>query len=111
MRLRVRPRKTKVYSPAQQVHRQDDSFTSQAWSVDSQSIARDQVNQVQGQAQHLLDQASFNPGPVLLPQGQGRSLLFLVVAIWTLYGDEIFSLELDNETALRIRLVRRLWIV
>ena len=45
---------TKVYSPAQQVHRQDDSFTSQAWSVDSQALARDQVDQVQDQAQHFV---------------------------------------------------------
>ena len=41
---------TKVYSPAQQVHRQDNLFTSQAWSVDSQALGHDQVNQVQGQA-------------------------------------------------------------
>ena len=44
---------TKFYSQAQQVHRQDDSFTSQAQPVESQALALDQVDQVQGQAQPL----------------------------------------------------------
>ena len=74
---------TKFYSQAQQVHHQDDSFTSQARSVDSQALARDQVDQVQGQAQPLLDQAQASAQdqpvsqaqfPILLPQGQGRLL-------------------------------------
>ena len=88
---------TKFYSLAQQGHRQDNLFTSQALSVDSQALARDQVNQVQGQAQHLLDQASFNPGPAcksgsfsspvasrsrLSTSGRGD--------LESLYGDEIF---------------------
>ena len=50
-------REYKFYSQAQQVHRQDGSFPSQARSVDSQALARYQANQIQGQAQHLLDQA------------------------------------------------------
>ena len=40
---------TKFYSQAHQVHPQDDSFTSQARSVDSLALARDQVDQAQGQ--------------------------------------------------------------
>ena len=39
---------TKFYSQAQQVHRQDDSFVSQAQSLDSKALARDQVDQIQG---------------------------------------------------------------
>ena len=52
---------TKLYSRAQ-VHHQDDSFTSQARPVVSQALDRDQV---QGQAQPLLEQAqsSFISGP------------------------------------------------
>ena len=78
---------TKFYSQAQQVHRQEVSFTSQARPVESQAIALDQANQVQGQAQPLLNQAqtsaqdqpvSQTQFPVQLPQGQGRPLPVLV---------------------------------
>ena len=46
---------TKFYSQAQQVHRQDNSFTSQARLLESQALTLDQANQVQGQAQPLLN--------------------------------------------------------
>ena len=98
-------------------HCQDDSFTSQARSLDSQALARDQVDQVQGQAQHLLDQAQASAQdqpvsqaqfPVLLPEGQGRPL-----PIWvhrgdldSLYGDENFSLDLENEATLKVKQAR-----
>ena len=81
-------REYKFYSQAQQVHRQDNSFTSEARPIDSQALARDQVDQVQGQAQPLLDQAqalaqdqpaSQAQFPVLLPQGQGRPLPILAI--------------------------------
>ena len=108
---------TKFHSQAQQVHRQDDSFTSQARSVYSQALARDQVDQVQGQAQPLLDQAQASAQdqpvsqaqfPVLLPQGQGPPLPVLVRRgiLDSLYGDENFSLDLDNEAALREKQAR-----
>ena len=113
---------TKFYSQAQQVHRQDDPFTSQAQSVDSQALARDQVDQVQGQAQILLGQAQASAKdqpvsqaqfPVLLPQGQGRPLPVLVRCgiLDSLYGDENFSLYLNNEATLKEKqALRRLWI-
>ena len=98
---------TKFYSQAQQVYHQDDSFTSQAQSIDSQALARDKVDQVQGQAQPLLDQVQASAQdqpvsqaqfPVLLPQGRGRPLPVLVYRgdLDSLYGDEYFSLDLDN---------------
>ena len=81
---------TKFYSQAQ-VHHQDDSFTSLARLVVSQAPARDQVDQVQGQAQPLLDQAqasvqdqpvSHAQFPVLLPQVKvGHFQFWCVVAI------------------------------
>ena len=91
---------TKFYSQAQQVYHQDDSFTSQARYVDSQALARDQVDQVQGQAQPLLDQAQASAQdqpvsqaqfPILLPQGQGRPLPVLVCHgdLDSLYGMRI----------------------
>ena len=103
---------TKFYSQAQQVHHQDDSFTSQAWPIDSQALARDQVDQVQGQAQPLLNEAQASAQdqpvsqaqfPVLLPQGQGRPLPGLVRhgELDSLHEDENFSLDLDNEATLR----------
>ena len=109
--------KTKFYSQTQQVHRQDNSFVSQARSVDSQALAWDQVDQVQGQAQPLLDQAQASGQdqpvsqaqfPVFLPQGQGRPLSVLVRRgdLDSLYGDENFSLDLDNEAALREKQAR-----
>ena len=110
-------RETKFYSQAQQVHHRDDSFTSQALSVDSQALARVQVDQVQGQAQPLLDQAQASAQdqpvsqaqfPVLLPQGQRRPLPVLVRRgdLDSLYGDENFSLDLDIEAALREKQAR-----
>ena len=110
-------RKYKFFSQAQQVRHQDDSFTSQARSVDSQALARDQVDQVQGQAQPLLDQAQASAQdqpvsqaqfPVLLPQGQGRPFPVLICRgdLDSLYGDENFSLDLDNEAALREKQAR-----
>ena len=95
---------TKFYSQAQQVHRQDDSFTSQAWSLESQALARDQVDQVQGQAQPMLGQAQASVQdqpvsqaqfPVLLPEGQCRG------DIDSLYWDENFTIDLDKKAALR----------
>ena len=78
---------TKFYSQAQQVHRQNDSFTSQARPIESQALALDQANHVQGQAQPLLNQAQASAQdqpvsqaqfPVQLPQGQGLPLQVLV---------------------------------
>ena len=101
---------TKFYSLAQQGHRQDDLFTSQARFVDSQALSRDQVNQVQDQAQHLLDQASFNPGQAcrsgsvsspVASRSRSATSNFGCGDLESLYDDEIFPLELDNEAALR----------
>ena len=100
----------KFYSYSQFHHQ--DCFTSQARPVVSQALARDQVDQVQGQAQPLLEQAQasvqdqpVSQFPVLLPQGQGqgRPLPVLVRCgdLDFLYGEENFSLDLDNEAALR----------
>ena len=59
---------TKFYSQAQQVHRQDDSFISQAQYIDSQALTRDEVDQAKGQARPLLDhaQASAQDQPQLV---------------------------------------------
>ena len=87
---------TKVYSLVQQVHRQEDTFTIQARSVDSQALARDQVNQVKGQA--------CKSGPVSSPvasRSRSATSNFGHGNLDSLYGDEIFSLELDDEAALR----------
>ena len=102
---------TKFYSQAQ-VHHQNDSFSSQARPLVSRTLAHDQVEQVQGQAQPLLDQAEASVQgqpvsqaqfPVLLPQGQGGPPPVLVRHgdIDILYGEENFSLDLDNEATLR----------
>ena len=107
-------RETKFYSQAQQVHHQEDYFTSQARSVDSQALARDQVDQVQSQAQPLLDKAQASAKdqpvsqaqfPVLLPQGQGP-VLVRRGDLDSPYGDENFSLDLDIEAALREKQAR-----
>ena len=52
-----------------------------------------------------VSQAQF---PVLLPQGQGRPPPVLVChgALDSLYGEENFSLDLDNEAALRVKQAR-----
>ena len=82
---------TKFYSQAQQAHHQDDSLASQARSVDS-------VDQGQGQAQPLLDQAQApaqdqpagqDQFPVLVAQGQGRPLPAVAHRgnLDSLYGD------------------------
>ena len=91
-------------------------MTSQARPIVSQALARDQVDWVQGQgqAQPLLEQAQASVQdqpvsqaqfPVLLPQGQGRPPPVLVHVrrgdLDSLYGEENFSLVLDNEAALR----------
>ena len=101
----------KFYSQAQQARHQTESLASQARSLDS-------VDQGQGQAQPLLldqaqDPAQVQPAgqdqfPVLLPQGQGRPLLVLAHRgdLYSLYGDENFSLGLDNEAALREKQAR-----
>ena len=106
---------TKFYSQAQQAHYQNESLASQACFLDS-------VDQGQGQAQPLLDQAQapaqVQPAdqdqfPVLLPQGQGRPLPVLACRgdLESLYEDENFFLDLDNKAALREnRPVRKLWI-
>ena len=95
---------TKFYSQAQQVHRQDDSFVSQARSVDSQALAWDQVDQVQGQAQPLLDQAQASGQDQ--PVSQAQPVLVRRGDLDSLYGDENFSLDLDNEAALREKQAR-----
>ena len=78
---------TKFCFQAQQVHRQNDLFTSQARPVESQALAPDQANHVQGQAQPLLKQAQASAQdqpvsqaqfPVQLPEGQGLPLQGLV---------------------------------
>ena len=80
-------------------------MASQAHSIDSVD------HQGQGQVHPLLDQAHApaqdqpagqDQFPVLLPQGQGRPLL----VVESLYGDENFSLHLDNEAALREKQAR-----
>ena len=107
---------TKFYSQVQ-VHHQDDSFTSQARPLVAQALACDQVDQVQGQAQPLLDeaQASVQDQPVsqaqflvLLPQGQGQPPLVLVHRgdLDSLNGEENFSFDLDNEATLREKQAR-----
>ena len=91
---------TKFYSQAQ-VHHQDDSFATQARPVVSQTLARDQIYQVQGQAQPLLDQAQASVQdqpvsqaqfPVLLPQGKGPPLPVFVcrVDLDSVYREENF---------------------
>ena len=95
---------TKFYSQAQQAHHQIESLASQAHFLGS-------VDQGQGQAQPLLDQAQApaqvqpegqDQFPVLLPQGQGQPLPVLARCgdLGSLYEDENFSLDLDNEAAL-----------
>ena len=85
--------------------------------MDSLALAGDKVDQAQGQAQPLLDHAQASAQdqpasqaqlPVLLPQGQGRPLPVLVCHgdLDSLYGDENFSLDLDNEAALREKQAR-----
>ena len=85
-------------------------MASQARSVDS-------VGQGQGQAQPLLHQAQApaqdqpagqDQFPVLLPQGQGRPLPVVACRgdLDSLYGDENFSLDLDNEATLREKQAR-----
>ena len=107
---------TKFYSQAQ-VHHQNDSFTSQARPLVSQALARDQVEQAQGQAQPLLDRAQASVQdqpvsqaqfPVLLAQGQGRPPPVLIRCgdLDSLYGEENFSFDLDNEAALREKQAR-----
>ena len=96
---------TKFYSQAQQARPRSESLASQARSLGS-------VDQGQGQAQPLLvqDQATAHiqpegqgQFPVLLPRGQGRPLLILARRsdLESLFEDENFSLDLDNEAALR----------
>ena len=103
----------KFYSRAQ-VHHQDDSFTSQARPVVSQALDRDQV---QGQAQPLLEQAqsSFSSGPACesgavssTVASRSRLATSSFGTLWRsrLYGEENFSLDLDNEAALREKQAR-----
>ena len=92
-------------------------FTQNVASDQENEPSRDQVDQAQGQAQPLLDQTQASAQdqvvsqaqlPVLLPQGQGRPLPVLVRHgdLDSLYGDENFSLDLDNEAALREKQAR-----
>ena len=83
----------KVYYLAQHVNRQDDSLTSQAQSVDSQALARVQVN---------------HPGPAcrsgsvsspVITRSRSTTSNLGRGDLDSLYGVEIFSLELDNEAA------------
>ena len=103
---------TKFYSQAQQARHRSESLASQACSLGS-------VDQGQGQAKPLLDQAQapalVQPAgqdqdqfPVLLPQGQGRPLPVLAPRgdLDSLFEDENFSLGLDNEAALREKQAR-----
>ena len=101
---------TKFYSQAQQARHQSESLASQARSLGS-------VDQGQGQAQPLLVQAQApaqsQPAgqgqfPALLPQGQGRPLPVLARRddLDSLFEDENFSLDLDNEAALREKQAR-----
>ena len=96
---------TKFYSQAQQARHQSESLASEARSLGS-------VDQGQGQAQPLLVQAQApaqgQPAgqdrfPVLLPQGQGRPLPVLARRddLDSLFEDDNFSLDLDNEANLR----------
>ena len=83
----------------------------------SQARSLGSVDQGQGQAQPLLDQtrapAQVQPAvqdqfPVLLPQAQGRPLPVLARRgdLDSLFEDENFSLDLDNEAALREKQAR-----
>ena len=95
----------KFYSQAQQARPHSESLASQARSLGL-------IDQDQGQAQPLLVQAQapaqVQPAgqdqfPVLLPQVQGRPLPVLARCgdLESLFEDENFSLDLDNEAALR----------
>ena len=101
---------TKFYSQAQHAHHRSESLASQACSVSS-------AEQGQGQAKPLLDQAQaraqVQPAgqdqfPVLLPQGQVRPLPVLACRgdLDFLFEDKNFSLDLDNEAALREKQAR-----